>query len=46
MRAVQWMGHADIDEDNDRSSSFSSVLFGLYFGLLVWGGLYLRRAAS
>jgi hypothetical protein len=21
---------------------FSSVLFGLYFGLLVWGGLYLR----
>jgi hypothetical protein len=43
MRAVQWMGHADIDEDNDRSSSFSSVLFGLYFGLLVWGGLYLRH---
>ena len=22
---------------------FSSVLFGLYFGLLVWGGLYLRN---
>ena len=21
---------------------FSSVLFGVYFGLLVWGGLYLR----
>jgi hypothetical protein len=21
---------------------FSSVLFGLYFGILVWGGLYLR----
>lgn len=21
---------------------FSSVLFGAYFGLLVWGGLYLR----
>jgi DoxX-like family len=21
---------------------FGSVLFGLYFGLLVWGGLYLR----
>jgi DoxX-like family len=21
---------------------FSSVLFGLYFGVLVWGGLYLR----
>ena len=23
---------------------FSSVLFGVYFGLLVWGGLYLRDA--
>jgi hypothetical protein len=22
---------------------FSSVLFGVYFGLLVWGGLYLRN---
>jgi hypothetical protein len=21
---------------------FSSVLFGFYFGVLVWGGLYLR----
>ena len=21
---------------------FSSVLFGVYFGILVWGGLYLR----
>jgi hypothetical protein len=21
---------------------FSSVLFGVYFGVLVWGGLYLR----
>ena len=21
---------------------FSSILFGLYFGVLVWGGLYLR----
>ena len=21
---------------------FSSVLFGVYFGLLIWGGLYLR----
>jgi hypothetical protein len=21
---------------------FSSVLFGLYFGVLIWGGLYLR----
>jgi hypothetical protein len=21
---------------------FSSILFGVYFGLLVWGGLYLR----
>jgi hypothetical protein len=21
---------------------FSSTLFGLYFGLLIWGGLYLR----
>jgi len=21
---------------------FSSVLFGAYFGILVWGGLYLR----
>ncbi len=21
---------------------FSSVLFGLYFGILLWGGLYLR----
>jgi hypothetical protein len=21
---------------------FSSVLFGIYFGVLVWGGLYLR----
>ena len=23
---------------------FSSVLFGVYFGILVWGGLYLRDA--
>ena len=23
---------------------FSSVLFGVYFGLLIWGGLYLRDA--
>ena len=22
---------------------FSSVLFGVYFGILVWGGLYLRN---
>jgi hypothetical protein len=21
---------------------FSSILFGVYFGILVWGGLYLR----
>jgi hypothetical protein len=21
---------------------FSSVLFGVYFGILIWGGLYLR----
>jgi len=23
---------------------FSSILFGVYFGILVWGGLYLRDA--
>lgn len=23
---------------------FSSVLFGVYFGILVWGGIYLRDA--
>jgi hypothetical protein len=22
---------------------FSSILFGIYFGILVWGGLYLRN---
>ena len=21
---------------------FSSILFGVYFGLIAWGGLYLR----
>lgn len=24
---------------------FSSVLFGVYFGILVWGGLYLRDSS-
>jgi len=24
---------------------FSSVLFGVYFGLVAWGGLYLRDDA-
>lgn len=23
---------------------FSSILFGVYFGILIWGGLYLRNA--
>ena len=37
-----YLGGAIASKVRIEDPMFSSVLFGLYFGLLVWGGLYLR----
>jgi hypothetical protein len=38
-----YLGGAIASKVRIEDPMFSSVLFGLYFGLLVWGGLYLRN---
>ena len=37
-----YLGGAIASKVRIEDPMFSSVLFGLYFGILVWGGLYLR----
>ncbi len=37
-----YLGGAVASEVRIDDPFFSSVLFGVYFGILVWGGLYLR----
>jgi hypothetical protein len=37
-----YLGGAIASKVRIEDPMFSSVLFGLYFGLLVWGGLFLR----
>jgi DoxX-like family len=37
-----YLGGAVASKVRIEDPMFSSVLFGVYFGLLVWGGLYLR----
>jgi hypothetical protein len=37
-----YLGGAIASKVRIEDPMFSSVLFGLYFGVLVWGGLYLR----
>src|SRR5579862_3611087 len=37
-----YLGGAIASKVRIEDPMFSSVLFGVYFGLLVWGGLYLR----
>jgi hypothetical protein len=40
-----YLGGAMASKVRIEDPMFSSVLFGAYFGILVWGGLYLRAAA-
>jgi hypothetical protein len=37
-----YLGGAIASKVRIEDPMFSSVLFGAYFGILVWGGLYLR----
>ena len=37
-----YLGGAIASKVRIEDPMFSSVLFGVYFGILVWGGLYLR----
>lgn len=37
-----YLGGAIASKVRIEDPTFSSVLFGIYFGFLVWGGLYLR----
>ena len=39
-----YLGGAVASKVHIEDPLFSSVLFGVYFGVLVWGGLYLRNA--
>lgn len=39
-----YLGGAIASKVRIEDPPFSSVLFGLYFGILIWGGLYLRDA--
>jgi len=39
---TSYLGGAIASKVRIEDPLFSSVLFGVYFGLLVWGGLYLR----
>lgn len=39
-----YLGGAIASKVRIEDPMFSSVLFGVYFGLLIWGGLYLRDA--
>jgi hypothetical protein len=38
-----YLGGAVASKVRIEDPMFSSVLFGVYFGLLVWGGLFLRH---
>jgi hypothetical protein len=38
-----YLGGAIASKVRIEDPMFSSVLFGVYFGILVWGGLYLRN---
>jgi hypothetical protein len=37
-----YLGGAIASKARIEDPMFSSVLFGVYFGILIWGGLYLR----
>jgi DoxX-like family len=41
---TSYLGGAVASKVRIEDPLFSSVLFGVYFGILVWGGLYLRDA--
>lgn len=38
-----YLGGAVASKVRIEDPMFSSVLFGVYFGILIWGGLYLRN---
>jgi len=38
-----YLGGAGASKISIEDPLFSSVLFGVYFGVLIWGGLYLRN---
>ncbi len=42
MLLTAYLGGAVASKVRIEDPLFSSILFGVYFGVLVWGGLYLR----